>query len=655
MSQSLIEKIAQKFAAGLSAGHEVHSGDYVMIKPAYVMTHDNTGAVIPKFKSIGAPKFADPRQVVHTLDHNVQDKSEKNLEKYRKIEQFSKKMGADFYPAGRGIGHQIMCEEGYAWPLTMVVASDSHSTIYGGLGCLGTPIVRTDAAAIWATGRTWWQVPPVAKVELKGKLRDGVTGKDLILALCGFFGNDEVLNHAVEFTGSGIKHLSIEERLTIANMTTEWGALAGVFPVDKITIEWLKNRAHKIKERGLAGVPSDADGSGEHPRLNQRRISKLEKNIIESDEDAYYPKEIIVDLTSIQPFVSGPNTVKTISSLSEIKPKEIKIDKAYLVSCVNSRVSDIAQAAEIVRGKKVADGVKFYIAAASSEVQEESEKRGDWQALLQAGAIPLPPGCGPCIGLGAGLLEDGEVGISATNRNFKGRMGSPNAKAYLASPAVVAASAVAGKIDYSWEYSPGGIFADIRTNKKNNGNMEGVQIIDGFPEGVEGELIYCYQDNLNTDGIYPGKYTYVDDFTPEQQASVVMENYDPEFKNIARASDILVGGFNFGTGSSREQAATALKYKGIRLVIAGSFNETYKRNALNNGFLLIECPKLSMDLKASFGKDKLTVRTGMNAKIDFVNSQIISGKKKYPFDPVGKAAQELIVLEGLENWVKNNL
>ena len=164
-------------------------------------------------------------------------------------------MGVDFYQAGRGIGNQIMCEEGYAFPGAMAVDSDSHSNMYGGLGCLGTPIVRTDAAAIWATGRTWWKVPPIAKVELQGKLKKGVTGKDVIIALCGHFKNDEVLNHALEFVGEGVKNLSVEERLTISNMTTEWGALAGVFPVDEITIGWLKKRNEFILKRGLEGVP----------------------------------------------------------------------------------------------------------------------------------------------------------------------------------------------------------------------------------------------------------------------------------------------------------------------------------------------------------------------------------------------------------------
>ncbi len=655
MSQTLIEKIAQKYAVGLDDSHEVHAGDYLSIRPAYIMTHDNTGAVIPKFKSIGAAKLYNPLQVVHTLDHNVQDKSEKNLQKYRRIEEFSKAMGADFYPAGRGIGHQIMCEEGYAWPGTMVVASDSHSNMYGGLGCLGTPIVRTDAAAIWATGRTWWQVPPIAKVIFTGKLKTGVKGKDVILALCGFFNKDEVLNHAIEFLGEGIQSLSIDERLTIANMTTEWGALAGVFPVDSITINWLKNRSEFIKKRGPERVNSDKTGNGANPRINESRIAELEHNIPNADPDAFYSKEITIDLSTIQPLVSGPNTVKIMTPLSEIKDKNIKINKAYLVSCVNSRVEDLAEAAEVIRGKKVAEGVKFYIAAASNEVQAESEKRGDWTTLLDAGAIPLPPGCGPCIGLGTGLLEDGEIGISATNRNFKGRMGSPNAQAYLASPAVVASSAVSGKIDYSWDNENFNIIGEIKSNIKRNDAKQKIKIIEGFPESVEGELIFCYQDNLNTDGIYPGKYTYIDDFTPRQQADVVMENYDPEFKNIVKAGDILVGGFNFGTGSSREQAATSLKYKGIKLLIAGSLNETYKRNALNNGFLLVECPDLVNEFRNKYGKENLTVKTGITATIDFTTSSISVDNKSYSFDPIGTAAQELIVTGGLEDWVKKNL
>ncbi|MEZ5082246.1 MAG: homoaconitase [Bacteroidales bacterium] len=640
MAQTLIEKILQQYADDLPQGHEVQSGDYLYIRPAYVMTHDNTGAVIPKFKSIGAKKIFDPNQVVNTLDHNVQDKSEKNLEKYAGIEKFAREMGTHFYPSGRGIGHQIMCEEGFAWPGGMAVASDSHSNMYGGLGCLGTPIVRTDAAAVWATGRTWWKVPPIVKVTLSGKLNNGVYGKDVIINLCGFFNHDEVLNHVIEFTGPGLKTLSIDERLSIANMTTEWGALAGVFDIDEVTYQWIEDRISK---------------TGENERMNHKRLAELKATKLKADADAFYAKEITVDLGAIQPTVSGPDSVKKMATVASLKNEKIKINKAYLVSCVNSREEDIRQAAQMIKNKKVAPGVDFYIAAASSLVQEASEASGDWKTLLDAGAIPLPSGCGPCIGLGTGTLAEGEVGISATNRNYKGRMGHANAKAYLASPAVVASSAISGYIDYDFGNEPERKVGEIKVNKLSEKESKPVSIIDGFPKEISGNLLFCYQDNLNTDGIYPGKYTYIDDFTAEQQAGVVMENYDPDFRIIAKEGDILAGAYNFGTGSSREQAATALKNKGIRLVIAGSFSETYKRNALNNGYLIIEIPDLVEELKTMYGSQKLTVNTSKEISLDFSKSKASFNGKSYSFDPIGKPAQELIITGGLENWVKSNL
>lgn len=645
MPQTLIEKISQRYAVGLEPNYEVRAGDFISIRPAHVMTHDNTGAVIPKFKSIGATKLSNSKQVVFALDHDIQNKSDKNLEKYRKIELFAKEMGNDFYPAGRGIGHQVMIEEGYAWPGTLVVASDSHSNMYGGIGALGTPIVRTDAAAIWATGRTWWQVPPIVKVELKGNLPKGTTGKDVILALCGYFNNDEVLNHVLEFVGDGVNSLSIEQRLSIANMTTEWGALAGVFPIDEVLLNWIKERINYFKSKGVA-----------HPRVNDERFKELENNLenLKADKNAYYAKEVFLNLNSIEPVIAGPHNVKTMTPASKLK--EIKINKAYLLSCVNGRVEDFAEAALVVKGKKVADGVKFYIAAASEQVLDESKKRGDWQILLDSGAIELPPSCGPCIGLGEGLLEDGEVGISATNRNFKGRMGSANAEAYLASPAIVAASAITGKITNPFAIeSISELKAEIKIAPRQKREIPPVKIVEGFPEFIEGDIIYCHQNNMNTDGIYPGKYTYNDDFKPEDQAKVAMENYDPEFQSLTKKGDILVGGYNFGTGSSREQAATALKYKGIQLVIAGSTNQTYQRNAINNGFLVLESPELVDYLKEKYGTEKPTVATNLKAKIDIKKSKIFFDGKEFSISPAGEAAQELIVQGGLENWVKNNL
>lgn len=659
--QNLTEKIVQKYAVGLAPGKKVQSGDYVSVKPSHCMTHDNSWPVALKFTGLGATRVKDTNQVVLTLDHDVQNKSEKNLEKYRNIENFADKQGLDFYPAGRGIGHQIMVEEGYAFPYNLTVASDSHSNTYGGVGCLGTPIVRTDAASVWATGQTWWQVPPVAQVELQGKLPAGASGKDVIVALCGVFNNDEVLNHAIEFVGDGLKHLSVDERLTIANMTTEWGALSGLFPVDDVLLTWYKNRLQVLPQP--------------HKRVNSDTVGNLEKNHIAADSNAKYAKKLTLDLSTISPIVSGPNSVKVSTSLSELSAQNIPIHKAYLVSCTNSRLSDIEAAANVVKGKKVADGVEFYIGAASSVVQKDAEKSGAWKTLLEAGAIPLPAGCGPCIGLGTGLLKDGEVGISATNRNFKGRMGSRDALAYLASPEVVAASAVLGKMGFPEEIEgkkpavSGPIKHSIEVSKTEASEAESAPVassgstLEGFPEIIEGELVLCDADNINTDAIYPGKYTYEDYIPKEKMAEVCMENYDPDFRHKTNPGDVIISGYNFGTGSSREQAATCILARGIQLVVAGSFGNIFSRNSINNALLTLEIPALINMLREKYGDNKeVTQRTGWFIKWDVKNSTVtVTDGAQGPViltqkvGELGKNLQEIIVKGGLEGWVKAQL
>ncbi|KAF8734135.1 Homoaconitase, mitochondrial, partial [Rhizoctonia solani] len=636
------------------------------------MTHDNTGPVISKFKSLGATRIHNPRQPVFTIDHDVQNKTAKNLQKYASIEAFGRTHGIDFYGAGRGIGHQVLVEEGYAFPHTLVVASDSHSNMYGGVGCVGTPVVRTDAAALWATGKTWWQVPRMIKVELMGKLAPGVTGKDIIVALCGLFNKDEVLNAAIEFHGDGIEMLGIDERLAVANMTTEWGALAGVFPVDEPLLDWYKKAVDKMTLRTFSGASSSLPPPPEHPRLNEGRLNSIRSSPIRPDNGAEYSSHLTLDLSTLVPYVSGPNSVKVATALPKLAQDNIKINKAYLVSCTNARASDLKAAAQVVKGRKVAPGVEFYIAAASSKVQAEVEKSGDWGALLSAGAKPLPAGCGPCIGLGTGLLEPGEVGISATNRNYKGRMGSPQAQAYLASPAVVAASAIRGVICgpdsldlNALPQNERPVFTSSTPNTipgASTSASPAEPLVDGFPRSFGGPIMFTPQDNLNTDGIYPGKYTYQDDITLERQAEVVMENYDPAFaKNVAEVRSsgktaVLVSGYNFGTGSSREQAATALKAAGVPLVIAGSFGDIFKRNSINNGLVCMECPELVADLTEKYAKSgargnggvdgELTVQPGWELDVDMQSGKIEvkqGGKvlREYQTRPVGPSVQEL--------------
>jgi homoaconitate hydratase len=604
-----------------------------------------------KFAGLGVERVRDPEQPIFTLDHNIQDTGEKNLAKYREIAAFAERNGVTAFPAGRGIGHQVMVEEGFVRPGGFVVASDSHSNMYGAVGAVGTPVVRTDAAVLWATGRVWWQVPRTVRVVLTGVLPAGTTGKDVIVTLCGLYSQGEVLNAAVEFAGPGVASLSMEARLSIANMTTEWGALVGWFPVDEVTIAWLRERAaylgDQAEDRGL-GAANLAAWTANPPR---------------SDPDAVYAAEIELDLRRVSPHVAGPDTVQKVTPLAELARRSIAIQKAYLVSCVNSRLEDLTDAARVLKGKKVAAGVEFYLAAASELVEQEARAAGVWQTLLDAGARPLPPGCGPCIGLGAGLLEAGEVGISATNRNFKGRMGSRDAQCYLASPAVVAASAVAGTItgpepDALPESVPERTFRSFASGKASGGGSADadVEVVDGFPARIGGRLLLLPPDNLNTDGIYGKDYTYREDMTPAMMAEVVMENYDPGFAGIVRRGDVIVGGYNFGTGSSREQAATALMAAGIQTVVAGSFSQTYLRNAFNNGFLCVICPELVDALRAEFAAEiergVKTVVAAAVVNLDVPRSVAIWRDREYRFAPLGRPVQELVVAGGVENLVR---
>lgn len=643
MGQNIVEKIAQ---AHLASGPDrpLRAGDFVSIRPRHILTHDNTSGVLSKFRAIGAAHVTDPRQPVFALDHDIQNRSESNLKKYRAIAAFAREQGIDFYPDGTGIGHQVMVESGYVTPGSFVVASDSHANMYGALGAIGTPVVRTDAAAVWATGAFWWQIPRTVQVVLEGTLPPGSTGKDVIITLCGLY-PDEVLNAAVEFAEPGVASLSMSARLSIANMSTEWGALVGWFPADAATIAYLRERRAALHARGI-------------DRIHDADLATWAAHPPSPDPDAEYAARIVLDLREVTPHVSGPDTVQVMASLAEMEARHVPIQKAYLVSCVNARLEDLEAAARVVAGRRVAQGVTFYLAPASRAVQEEAERRGVWQTLLDAGAVTLPPGCGPCIGLGEGVLEPGEVGISATNRNFKGRMGAREAQCYLASPAVVAASAIAGYIrapEQATASTPARRYVELAPSVAA---AETVEILPGFPSAVQGRLVFLPQDNLNTDGIYGGEYTYRDDVTRETMAQVVMRNYDPLFAERTRPGDVVVSGSNFGTGSSREQAVIALAAKGIPLVIAGSFSQTYLRNAFNNGFLCVEAPAFVAYLRRIFASrldEERTIISGDAVSIDFPTGAIAYRGASFRFPPLGPVPQALIVAGGVENLIASQL
>ncbi|KAK9441475.1 homoaconitate hydratase [Metarhizium brunneum] len=656
LAQTLTEKIVQRYSTDLPPGKKVKAGDYVTLKPSICMTHDNSWPVAMKFMQMGASEIRDKRQIIMCLDHDVQNETPANLKKYSLVEEFAGRHGVQFYPAKRGIGHQIMVEEGRA-SLALTIDGWHINRLNRtrlAKNC-GTPVVRTDAASIWSQSKTWWQIPPIAKITFTGILPRGVTGKDVIVFLAGSLNQDEVLNHALEFTGSEetLASIPIPDRLTIANMTTEWGALSGLFPVDKTLISWYRAKA----------TTAAMFNSPLTERVNHERIDELVKDKLVADPGASYAKEFYL-----------------------------------LVSCTNARSSDFAAAARVFREAakdsqpaKIAPGVKLYIAAASVPEQESAEEAGDWQILVDAGAH------------GTGLLEDGEVGISASNRNFKGRMGSTKAKAYLASPETVAASALRGKIaGPGWYQRPEGIqkviigegSGDHVADKARSiekaldkllceadsviATAEGAgaeqssspaaaedealtEVIPGFPERIEGEIVFCNGDNINTDGIYPGKYTYQDHVSREKMAEICMENYDPEFSTTAKPGDILVAGFNFGCGSSREQAATAILAKQIPLVAAGSFSNIFSRNSINNALLGVELPALIHRLRETHkDKEVLTHRTGWRLLWDIRRSKVVITEKdgsswEQKVGEIPPNVQEIIACGGLEGWVKTKI
>jgi homoaconitate hydratase len=549
MARTFVEAVVEAHACGTPLGRPARPGDIVWLRPKKLMTHDNSSAVLARFLAMGATRVAEPSRCVIVLDHDIQNKTPSNLAKYAAIEAFAREQGIEFHPAGSGIGHQVMIDRGHARPGELCVAADSHANMYGALGALGVAVSRSDAAGIWASGMFWWEVPESVRVVFEGRLRRGATGKDVALLLCALYPND-VLGKVVEFDGPGVATLERDDRLTIANLTTEWGAIAGVFP----------------------------EGS------------------VKADADASYAATITFDLASVSPHVSGPDTLTHAVPVAKLVRERIAIQKAYLVSCANSRLSDLNAAASVLRGRRVAPGVSLYVAAASASVQAASEANGTWGTLLDAGAVPLPSGCGPCIGLGAGLLEPGETGISASNRNFKGRMGSSEARCYLASPAVVAASAANGFICGPGETPSTAPERRISRHAIAAPSPERSTPIEAGR--ITGRLVAFLKDGIDTDALCPAHLVYADGASRDELARAVFGSIDPVFASRVRPGDVLVVGARFGTGSSREQAATALMAAGIAAVVAHSLAPSFRRNAWNNGFAAIERPELVRVLRA---------------------------------------------------------
>ncbi len=410
--------ITEKILAKAASKKAVHPGEIVDANVDMIMVHDLTGPLaVEAFKKIGTQKVWDNKKVVVILDHQVPAESVKAAELHKTMRQFAKDQNLTFYDVGRGgICHQVMPEKGHVIPGTVIVGADSHTCTYGAFGAFATGIGSTEAAAVFATGKIWFKVPPTVKVNVKGNFPKYVTAKDLILSIIGKLSADGAIYKAAEFTGPTIQNMSIAGRMTVCNMAVEMGAKNGIIAPDETTRKFLSTRANTLPDF----------------------------EALQSDKDAEYERSVEFDISKMPSQVACPSSVDNVKPVSEIGI--VPVDQAFIGSCTNGRLEDLQVAAQVIKGRKVKDGVRALVIPASQEVYSQAMQEGLLKIFTDAGAIVCGSACGPCLGGHIGLLAAGETCVSSSNRNFIGRMGSTQANVYLASPATVAASAVTGRI-----------------------------------------------------------------------------------------------------------------------------------------------------------------------------------------------------------------
>jgi homoaconitate hydratase family protein len=417
LGKTLTEKVL-----GRKAGKDVQAGEVVVVSPDYVLSHDNSAAIIKEFQKLGVKKVKAPEKIVIVLDHIVPAADEKYAQNHKSIREFVDAQGIpNFFDINAGICHQVLPEQGFALPGKVIVGSDSHTPSYGALGAFATGIGRTETACTWATDEIWLRVPETMRIDLAGRLRPGVFAKDLSLKLIGDHGAEMANYKAVEFAGPAASDFSVGARLTLANMSAEMGAKNGYFAPDAKALKWLEGRA---REPFVA---------------------------VSSDRDARYESVLAYDLDGLEPQIACPHTVDNVKPVAAVAGKPV--NQVLIGTCTNGRLEDLEAAAAIFKGRKVHRSVRVLVIPASWEVYREALDSGALAVLVDAGCVILNSGCGPCLGAHEGLMAAGEVCVSTSNRNFQGRMGHRDSEIYLASPATAAATAVTGVITDPREFS----------------------------------------------------------------------------------------------------------------------------------------------------------------------------------------------------------
>ena len=575
--------LTEKILSAHSSYSTLKPGDITDIDVDVRAARDFGGANVVKNMVDYELSIADPLKTFFTFDCNPGGSDQRYAQNQHICRTYAREHGIKVYDIDKGIGTHLMIQEGLAYPGCTAVTTDSHANILGAVGAFGQGMGDKDIAAAWHRGKVWFKVPKSIKLYLDGERPQGLTAKDIALNLLHHFGSSTLLGYAVEVYGEAVEHLTLDERITIASMATEMGAIILLFTPGDAVMKYCESRVG-------------------------RRIEQFE-----ADGDALYDQVIHLDLGKFSSMVSRPG--KPHDTVEMDKVKKTKIDSAFVGSCTNGRLEDMQRIAEILNGRQVAPGVVLKIVPATNEIWNQCLAEGLLKIFKNAGALVSNPGCAGCAAGQVGQNGPGEVTISTGNRNFPGKQGRGDV--YLASPEVVAASAVAGYItspdDIPVEPA---VFTPIERTIKQEKKSHKKTVTHDKPIEIEGRVWLIDRDDIDTDMIYHNKYLSVTD--PEEMGRYTFSNLEGygNFIDRARAGDIVITGKNFGSGSSRQQAVECFRSLGIQAILAKSFGAIYERNAINAGFPILRYDTL----------ESLDLQTGDEIRVNFKTGEITSKK-----------------------------
>ena len=584
--------IIEKILANHSKKEVVYPGEIIDISIDTRAARDFGGANVVKNLEDNNLPIEDTSKTFFTFDTNPTGSDQKYAKNQQIIRQFARKRGIKIYDIDNGIGTHTMISEGLAWPGATALTTDSHANILGAIGAFGQGMGDKDIAAAMAYGKVWFKVPKSAKLTLKGQRPKDVTAKDIVLNLLKEFGANSLLGYSVEMYGNVVDDMPLDERITIASMGTEMGAIVIMFPPNKEILDFSK-------------------------AATQRDLEK-----VEADSDARYDQEFELDVSKFRPMVSRPGKPHDVIDI--VEARKIKIDSAFVGSCTNGRMSDMRAVAEVLKDKKVAPGVVLKIVPSTDKIWQECLEEGIIDIFKKAGALVSNAGCAGCAAGQVGQNGPGEVTISTGNRNFPGKQGK--GEVYLASPSVVAASAVSGYITTTENIPPEpAVFEPEPEEVSDTATAAGKkQKAEKKPTLVEGRVWLINRDNIDTDMIFHNRYLHITD--PNEMAKYTFDNLEgyEDFASKSQPGDIILTGKNFGSGSSRQQAVDCFKELGISAILAESFGAIYERNAINAAMPIMRYTDLSgLDLKDG---DRVSVDFNSGEIKNLSNDKTVKGE-----------------------------